>query len=396
MVGTEQLREIAEQEMGDGGLFVYDLGEMTRTAHSLQAAEMPYGMEVRYAVKANSHPEIISRFDKLGLSFDASSLGEARRLLHSVEANNKISLSSRKLKDSPRLRDALAWGVVPVATSRRQVSMIGKIGQEEGFDTMSVRINPGWGSGGNNRTTVGGPASPFGIWKDYVPEVRELAAENGMTIDRLHTHIGSGVKPDVWRRTIQNSLDIVEQLPDVTKLDIGGGYKIARMPDEEPTDMDDVLGIFAEELEAFAGKTGREIYLEIEPGTLLVGNAGVALMEVEEVESTPLYNQLTTSMGMNALMRISHYGALHPIEVLNESEEQVSYAVYGPCCESGDLLTPERDNPEKIVPRLMNKAEVGDLVVVRGVGAYCMSMSPLQYNLTDPPRETVVGLDQQG
>lgn len=392
MVGNEQLREIADREMGDGGLFVYNLDDMTRTAQSLQTAEMPYGMEVRYAVKANSHPKIIKNFDKLGLSFDASSIGEARRLLSNLSMDgSKISLSSRKLKDSPRLRDALKWGVTPVATTRRQVSMIGEIGQEEGFDTMSVRINPGWGSGGNNRTTVGGPASPFGIWKDYVPEVRKLAAENGMTINRLHTHIGSGVQPNVWRRTIQNSLGIVEQLPDVTKLDIGGGYKIARMPDEEPTDMDDVLGIFAEELEAFAHKTEREIYLEIEPGTLLVGNAGVALTEVEEVENTPLYDQLTVGMGMNALLRISHYGAQHPIEVLNDSNETVEYAVYGSCCESGDLLTPVRDNPEEIEPRLLNKAEVGDLVIVRGAGAYCMSMSPLQYNLTEVPEEIIIG-----
>lgn len=391
MVGTEQLREIAAQEMGEGGLFVYDLGDMTRTAQGLQAAEMPYGMEVRYAAKANSHPAIVGCFDELGLSFDASSVGEAQRLLsYSGVDGGKVSLSSRRLKDGPALRGVLERGVTPVATTRRQVSMLGEIGEELGFDTISVRINPGEGSGGNNRTTVGGPASPFGIWKDYVPEVLRRAADGGLTLDRLHTHIGSGVDPGVWRRTMRNSLGIVEQLPDVTKLDIGGGYKIARMPDEPSTDMGQVFEIFAEELEAFEGKTGREIYLEIEPGTLLVGNAGVALMEVEEVENTPLYDQLTVTIGMNALLRISHYGAQHPIEVLNDSHEIVEYAVYGPCCESGDLLTPVPDNPEEIQPRPLKKASVGDLVVVRGAGAYCMSMSPLQYNDVDRPAETFV------
>lgn len=391
MVSNERLHEIAGQEMGEGGLFVYDLGDMTRTAESLQAAEMPYGMEVRYAMKANSHPAIIGRLDELGLSFDASSVGEAQRLLsYSGVDGGKISLSARRLHDGLALRGVLARGVIPTATTRRQVAMLGDIGQQMGFDTMSARINPGWGSGANNRTNVGGPASPFGIWKDYVPEVLDIAESKGMTIDRLHTHIGSGVDPKVWRRAMQSSLDIVEQMPDVTKLDIGGGYKIARMPDEEATDMDEVTDMFAEELEGFADRTGREIYLEIEPGALLVGNAGVALMRVEEVEDTPLYNNLTVTIGMNGLLRISHYGAQHPIEVLNDSTETVEYAVYGQCCESGDLLTPFPNDPERIKPRSLNKAEVGDLVVVRGAGAYCMSMSPIQYNDIEPPGETYV------
>lgn len=379
-------REIAEEHMGVGGLFVYDRTLLARTAQDLLDIERPVDMTVRYAAKANPHPEIVSLFDSMGLHFDASSAYEAERLLGYGVEGQKISLSSQVLRPTVALRhDMLDKGVLLVATSLRQIRILGNLAAEE----IAVRINH-VGYGHNNRTNVGGPSSSFGIWHEELPAVLDYARRGDQVISRLHTHIGSGAEPNVWRSVIQKSLAIVERLPDVTTLDIGGGYKIARMPGETSTDMNEVCGVFAEELDQFARWTGRDIGLEIEPGTHLVANAGTLLGRIEEVVETDRYKFLKLNVGMNAILRPSLYGAQHPIEVLNDATEQEEYVVVGPCCESGDILTPAPADPEGILPRILNKAEVDDYVAIGGAGAYCASMSANRYNDIPEATEIVV------
>lgn len=393
MTSEAALVNLADQYMGEGGLFVYDLGEMRDRAQTLQeaGAELPHGLTVRYAAKANPHPAIVNTFDRMGLSFDASSAFEAAELIHHGVEGSQISLSSQVLRDTLELRKALEQGIRPVATSVRQIGVLARVGADFGLENIALRVNPGRGEGGNNRTTVGGPAAPFGIWKNQLPLALATAQHNGLTVDRIHTHIGSGVDPSAWRNTIRDSLDIVETCPDtVTTLDVGGGYKVARMDYEQETDMEEVLGVFGDELEAFERHTGREIHLEIEPGTWLVANAGVLLGRVEEIKHTPEYNQLILNVGMNAVLRISHYGAQHPIEALTNASQTMEYAVFGPCCESGDLLTPAPGNPEEIAPRRLSQVVEEDYVAIGGAGAYCASMSATGYNNVPEPNTVFV------
>lgn len=369
-------RQLAEEHMEEGGLFVYERDVMSAAAQSLLDIKMPYGLTVRYAAKANPDPDITDQFNALGLHFDASSAREAVSLTEWGVAGRKISLSSQVLRDGPYLKTALDRGVLPVATSLHQIQVLGDTGCEE----IALRVNPGIGSGHVQRTNVGGPSSSFGVWHEQLPEALEAAQDKGLIIDRLHTHIGSGADPGVWRNVIKKSLSIVEQLPDVDTLDIGGGYKVARMPDEQSTDMGEVSAVFAEELEDFASRTGREIKLEIEPGTYLVALAGTLLGRVEDIVSTDTYRFLRLNVGMNAILRPSLYGAQHPIEVLNDSDQQEDYVVVGPCCESGDILTPAPGDPEAILPRTLKKASIGDIVTIGGAGAYCDSMNASRYN----------------
>ena len=388
MLSGEKLVKIADAEMGKGGLFVYDSQMMAETAQNLLDAKMPYGMITRYAVKANPHPKVISLFDQMGLHFDAGSAPEAVDLIKEGIDGSKISLSSQVLDEDEDLSYLLGEGVLPVATTLDQIRMLGRFGMTE----TAVRINPGVGSGHDPRTSVAGPQSDFGIWHEQLAEVLDEVGHHDMTVNRIHTHIGSGVSdsPESWRKTIFRSLKIVEQFPDVDTLDIGGGYGVARIPDEKSTNMGAVMRVFGEEIEEFSERTGREIKLEIEPGTWLVGNAGTLLGRVKETPSTSMYDFIRLNVGMNAILRISHYGAQHPITVLNDSKEWKKYVVKGPCCESGDILTPAPGNPKEIQPRKLRKVEIGDYLAIGGAGAYCMSMSPIQYNKVPPPTETVV------
>ena len=96
----------------------------------------------------------------------------------------------------------------------------------------------------------------------------------------MHTHIGSGSDPAVWQRVAGLSLGLCEQLPSVSVLNLGGGYKVGRMIDEVSTDLAVVGAPVKVAFEEFAQRTGRNLRLEIEPGTFLVANAGSLLSRV--------------------------------------------------------------------------------------------------------------------
>jgi diaminopimelate decarboxylase len=368
-------------------LYIYDKQWLTARGEQILNPAKPADCLVRYAVKANPHPGIIKLFDDLGLFFDASSEFEAQKLISLGILPSKISLSSQQPpKDVKKI---LENGIRFVATSLHQLQMV----KESGWQgELAVRINPGIGSGHNKRTTTGGVSASFGIWHEYIPEVLQWQQESGCNINRLHVHIGSGADPQLWRDVIKRALGIVEMFPDVEVLDIGGGYKVARMDDEQETDMARVMAAFKEELDKFRDATGRKLKLEIEPGTWLVANSGLLIATIVDIVDTGKdgYKFIKLDTGMNDILRPSLYGAQHPITVLNDSNKKEEYVVVGHNCESGDILTPEIGDPEGIKPRLLNKAAIGDLVAISGAGAYCASMRAIGYNDFPVAKEVLV------
>ena len=375
-LSNQQARELTTEY--NTPLFVYSSTNLTERANQLTQLHLPYGHTVRYAVKANPHPAIIKLFDEAGLHFDASSSYEVAKLLGQGIAGQKISLSSQQ--PAHNLPQILQAGVHYVATSMRQLELFAK--QAPAGAHVALRVNPGVGAGHNNRTSTGGVASSFGLWHEYLPQALAFAAEKQLVVDRVHIHVGSGAHPSVWGEVMNTALDIVRQMPDVTTLDIGGGYKIARAAGELEADMPQIAGIFAERLNTFAGETGRELHLEMEPGTWLVGHAGTLLAVVTDAVDTGSegYNFLRVNTGMNDFMRPAMYGAQHTIEVLNDADEQLDYVVVGHNCETGDILTPAPGDPEAILPHRLNKAQPGDLVAIHDAGAYCASFSAKGYN----------------
>jgi len=134
----------------------------------------------------------------------------------------------------------------------------------------------------------------------------------------------------------------------------------------------------------FAQATGREIRLEIEPGTYLLANTCAVLSTVQDVVSTGAdgYDFLKLDTGMTEILRPSIYGAQHPIYILQPeaATETRAYVIAGHCCESGDILTPAPGDPELLATRALPLCQIGDLCVIDGAGAYCAAMSTKHYN----------------
>jgi diaminopimelate decarboxylase len=273
---------------------------------------------------------------------------------------------------------------------------------------IGVRVNPGVGSGGFSasttgfsKTNVGGPSSSFGIWHELVEsEVKDLVEKYGLTVERIHTHIGSGSDPKIWQQVATKSLSFCKMFPTVTTLNLGGGYKVGRNPGEPTTDLQEIGQPVAEAFKTFATENGRELQLEIEPGTYLVAMAGALVSKVQDkVFTTGDAGRIFLKMdaGMTDVLRPSLYGAIHPITILPGSgnsedvgSETESVVVVGHCCESGDLMTPQPGDPEALGERELRKAEINDIIIMDGSGAYCAGMSTKNYNSFPEAPEVLV------
>ena len=363
-------------------------------ARKAMAFPNAFGLTARYAMKASPNAAILQLFAAEGLHVDASSGYEVHRAIAAGVAPENISLSSQELPEF--FADLVALGVKINACSLSQLQRFGEAcpGAEVG-----LRFNPGLGSGGTGKTNVGGPSSSFGIWHELLPETQRIAEEHGLKVVRIHTHIGSGSDPAVWQKGSGMSLDLVRQFPEVATLNLGGGYKVGRMAGEASTDLDVVGAPVADAFKAFAEETGRELHLEIEPGTFLLANAGALVSTVQDVVTTGStgHDFIKLDAGMTEVLRPSLYGAQHPLVLVkaggSAAEGDESYVVVGHCCESGDLMTPAPDEPETITERALGKAECGDLIVIEGSGAYCAGMSTKNYNTFPEAAEVMVAAD---
>ena len=130
--------------------------------------------------------------------------------------------------------------------------------------------------------------------------------------------------------------------------------------------------------------------MEIEPGTYIVANSGFAVTRVIDKKSTSRSNFIIIDGGMEMNSRPLLYGSRHPVYIVAGDGARVMSSefdavaggyeavVAGKCCESGDCQTLHPDGHS--VPRVMAEPEIGDIAVIGGVGAYCSSMSPFNYN----------------
>lgn len=388
-----RLIEIAERY--GTPLFVHDEAAYERCGREALAAPHAFGLSVRYAMKANSHRAVLRIFDRLGIGIDASSIYEVRRALAAGIAPDKIQLTSQEVQPAERLRELIAQGIAYNATSLEQLRVFASLDCAP-TTPISIRVNPGLGSGHNNRTNTAGRGASFGIWHSHLGEVLKIANESKLKITRLHTHVGSGSDWRVWQKAARLTLKIAAKMPDIEIVNMGGGYKIDRVRPEKSIDLQSAFKPVKKAFREFARQTGRKLGLEIEPGTYLAANSCILLARVEDVTDTGPkgYQFLKINGSMTELLRPMIYGAHHPIRLLGRGEKtEADYVVVGTTCESGDIFTPVERDPEGIDTVNLPRAERGDTVAILGAGAYGLSMSAKNYNSRPICAEVMIAAD---
>jgi diaminopimelate decarboxylase len=359
-------------------VYVYDESSLVAQADKALAFPNAYGLTVRYAMKACPNKHILKLFCDKGLNFDASSGFEVHRAMKAGIPAVRMSMSSQEMP-----RDFKALFEIGIAFNACSLSQLETFGQLFPGGACGLRFNPGVGSGGTAyKTNVGGPASSFGIWYELMPQVKAIVDQYNLQIVRIHTHIGSGSDPKVWQQVTGDSINLCREFPMVETLNLGGGYKVGRMPGEASTDLLSVGEPVVGEFERFAEETGRRLKLEIEPGTFLLANAGALLCEVRDIVTTGAegFTFIKVDSGMTEVLRPSLYGAQHPMTILGDGTKEEDYVVVGHCCESGDLFSCKPGDSEAVDVRRLRRAAIGDLMVIDGSGAYCSSMSTKNYN----------------
>lgn len=376
-----------------------------------KALSMPnaYGITVRYAMKANSTKAIMQIIYKQDVHFDASSLNEVKRALYAGVPLDRILLTTQEVphgSERADLEEMMLAGLLYNVCSMRQMELISDFASENNIP-LSIRLHPGTGAGESASRNTGDNYSCFGVHLADIDEVLDCAGAKGIVFNRVHTHIGSGGDPALWKSNIDTELGLIERyFPKAEIINLGGGLKDARMPDEDAADIEE-LGHYAKaQIEAFYNKTGRKLRMEIEPGTYLMANSGYIVTMVLDKKTTGNsgFRFVILDGGMEVNARPAMYGSRHPFYVIGDNGElkssdylpgttrDYSAVVVGRCCESGDCQTLDSDGSIMLHP--MAEPEIGDFVVIGGAGAYCSSMTPFNYNSHEQAAEILLTDDR--
>jgi diaminopimelate decarboxylase len=209
----------------------------------------------------------------------------------------------------------------------------------------------------------------------------------GLKVIGIDVHIGSQLTELAPFEAAYNKVaELTEQLRadghEISRLDLGGGLGIPYTRSNEAPPMPTDYGAL---IKKCVGHLGCEI--EIEPGRLIAGNAGLMVSEVIYVKSGEDREFLIIDGAMNDLIRPAMYDAYHDIIPVIEPEAGVlpqPYDIVGPVCESGDTFAKGREMPP---------LKAGDLVAFRSAGAYGAVMAS-EYNTRPLIPEVLVKGDQ--
>ncbi len=340
---------------------------------------------VCYSAKANSNLALLRLFINLGGGVDVVSGGELYRALKGGADPQKIVFSGVG-KRVDEIEYALKTGILMFnVESSQELSVIdevaGRIGKRA---NIAIRVNPDIDPKTHPYISTGLKQNKFGIDILRAPMDYRLASQlPNLKIVGIDCHIGSQlieVEPiiEALRKLKQLVGNLRKEGMEIQYLDLGGGLGITYEDEEPPHPMEYASNIF-EEIKGF-GCT-----LILEPGRVIVGNAGILVSKVLYTKENEEKRFVIVDAGMNDLVRPSYYGSYHQIlPVKEETREEIVADVVGPVCESSDFLAKGRKMP---------KVNPGELIAVMSAGAYGFSMST-NYNSRPRVAEVIVRDDQ--
>jgi diaminopimelate decarboxylase len=364
-------------------LYVYSTATLTRHWKVLHRSLAGIRHVVCYAVKANANLSVLSLFARLGSGFDIVSGGELYRVMKAGGDPGKVVFSGVGKQDD-EIAFALEAGVrvlnVESAPELARVSIVARrMGKRA---PIALRVNPDVDPKTHPYISTGLRDNKFGVSVEEARRLYPLAAKDpALRVKGIACHIGSQIttlRPflDAVARVLALARDLGRQGIPLGHLDVGGGLGIT-YKDEEPPHPDAYGAAIRRALARFTG----EVLLE--PGRVLVGNAGVLVTRVLYVKKNGRKTFVVVDAAMNDLVRPSFYGAHHTLEPAgppHPGAREVVCDVVGPICESSDFLARKRRMPE---------ARSGDLLVVRSAGAYGFAMSS-NYNARPRAAEVLV------
>ncbi|MEW6543856.1 MAG: diaminopimelate decarboxylase [Nitrospirota bacterium] len=348
--------------------YVYSHATLVRHFRAFDGAFQSVPHVVAFAMKANSNLAILRLMAKEGSGADIVSGGELYRALKAGIPPSKIVFAGVG-KSREEIRYALSTDILMFnVESSAELRAIDEVAAETGKKArIALRINPDIDPKTHPYISTGLKKSKFGISAERALDEYKLASSlKHVEVVGVHKHIGSqltDVTPFV--DALKKVLALVEKLQahgaHIRYINIGGGLGITYSDEAppRPQQLAEAISPLVRDLKCV---------LIMEPGRVIVGNAGVLVTRVLYTKEGEAKKFVIVDAAMNDLIRPSLYGAYHEIKPVREAPhaKKATVDVVGPVCESGDFLAKDR---------AMSEAKPGDLLAVMSAGAYGFVMS---------------------
>lgn len=367
--------------------YIYSLATLRRHFRVFDQAFSRIPHLICFSVKVNSNLAVLRTFVREGAGFDIVSGGELFRVLKAGADPKKVVFSGVG-KTKEEIEYALKAGILMFnVESEQELTTLNEVAGRLGKKApISLRVNPDVDPQTHPYISTGMKKSKFGIdIKRSLEEYKRALSLSHLEVVGVDCHIGSqltSTQPfvDALSR-VREYLDRVlvgslkKEGVHIRYLDLGGGLGI-RYKDEEPPHPNEYAEALIRELE------GLDVTLILEPGRVIVGNAGILVTQVLYLKEAVEKKFVVVDGAMNDLIRPALYGSYHVIRpVVDRSGEKIVADVVGPICESGDFFAKDRE---------IERPQPGDLLAVMSAGAYGFIMAS---NYNSRPRAAEVLVD---
>ena len=355
--------------------YVYSTATLRRHFDLFESALSGIDHLICYAVKAASNQAILRTLANFGAGMDVVSGGEYKRAREAGVEGSQIVFSGVG-KTGAEMKLALTEGVRQFnVESEEELLVLSAIAHNmDKVAPITIRVNPDVDAKTHEKIATGKAENKFGIPISRAREVYAKAASlPGIQVVGIDVHIGSQLTQLLpFEEAYKKLADLTEMLRsdghEIKRLDLGGGLGIpyGSKDGSPPTPKE-----YGQMIKRVLGHLNCEI--EIEPGRLLVGNAGLLVSEVIYVKKGHDREFLILDAAMNDLLRPALYEAYHdivPVMQPSVNQKNTVYDVVGPVCETGDTFAKSRT---------MHICKPGELVAFRSAGAYGAAMAS-EYN----------------
>ena len=334
-----------------------------------------------FSVKSNPNLAVLRVLAVQGAGADIVSAGELFRALKAGIAPNKIVFSGVG-KTSHDMEKALESNILMFnVESDQELRALNKTAQDMGRKPrIAIRINPDVTPKTHPYIATGFAESKFGIpIQDSLAAYTLAKGLKNIQVKGISCHIGSQLTEiDPFLDALNKLKALLRELQgmglDIDFLNIGGGLGIT-YDDERPPHPEE----YARALKETIGEN--DVTLILEPGRVIIGNAGILVTKVLYTKSTPHKRFVVVDAGMNDLIRPALYNSFHAVQPVKVTDsEMVEADLVGPVCETADFLAKARKMPS---------FKPGDLVAIMSAGAYGFSMAS-NYNSRPRPAEVIV------
>ena len=369
--------------------YCYSSATIERHYNVFAAALADVDALVCYALKANSNQAVVTTLARLGAGADVVSEGELHRARAAGIPPQRIVFSGVG-KTARELNLAVEHGILCVnVESESELELLSSIAAAKARTAdISIRVNPDVDPKTHAKIATGKAENKFGIPISRAREVYARAAKlKGVRAIGVDMHIGSQI---IDLQPFRDAFALLAEFVGVLRadghaishIDVGGGLGVPYREDNEPPPDPNA---YAAIVKAATQNLGCRLILE--PGRLIVGNAGILVTQVLHVKHGDAKTFIVVDAGMNDLIRPTLYDAHHDIRPVREpaaGRRRIIADVVGPVCESGDYFALQR---ELAVP------EAGDCLALMTAGAYGATQSGT-YNSRPLVPEVLVRKDE--